>query len=133
MQKANWQIDWTVLHTLVQPSLDAWLITFSAVMILQHQNHCLLNLGGVSNWGMLYSSTTERIFIPSRPLVTETSARSVLIGHNFIECCLWRTLNSTHKGMGTPANPGDRFRPDEEGSIQETSALLFLPLDQHSH
>lgn len=47
MQKANWQIDWTVLHTLVQPSLDAWLITFSAVMILQHQNHCLLNLGGV--------------------------------------------------------------------------------------
>lgn len=32
---------------VAQPGLDAWLITFSAVMILQHQNHCLLGVGRV--------------------------------------------------------------------------------------
>lgn len=81
-----------------------------------------------SNWGRLYSSTTERIFIPSRPLVTKTSARSFLIGLNFTECCLWRTINSTHKGVGTPVHPGDRFGPDEEGYFSETSVLPLPPL-----
>lgn len=60
-------------------------------------------------------------------MVTETSARSVLIGHDFIECCFWRTLNLTHKG--TPANPGVRFRPDEEGSISGDMGAI----SQHSH
>lgn len=71
-----------------------------------------------SNWGMLYSCMTERIFIPSRSLVTATSARSILIGHNFNECCFSKTLNSTHKG--TPANPKVTFRPNEEGSYSFT-------------
>lgn len=48
--------------------LDAWLVTFSAVMILHGQNHWELSVrrgqtGSCFNWAQL------RIFIPSRPLV----------------------------------------------------------------
>lgn len=67
--------------TLLQPSLDAWLTTFSAVMILQYKNHCLLGVGGVQT-RTSFILAQLRIFIPRRPLITKTSARSVLIGHN---------------------------------------------------
>lgn len=67
--------------TLLQPSLDAWLTTFSAVMILQYQNLCLLSVGGVQTRASFIPAQL-RIFIPSRPLVTKTSTRSVLIRHN---------------------------------------------------
>lgn len=49
------------------------------------------------------------VFIPSRSLVTETSARSVLIGDNFIECCFWKTLNLTHKGTH-PSQPWSQIQ-----------------------
>lgn len=68
--------------TLLQPSLDAWLTTFSAVMILQYQNHCLLSVRGVQT-GASFILAQLRIFIPRRPLIIQTSARSVLIGRNF--------------------------------------------------
>lgn len=68
--------------TLLQPSLDAWLTTFSAVMILQYQDHCLLSVGGVQT-GASFILAQLRIFIPRRPLIIKTSARSVLIGSNF--------------------------------------------------
>lgn len=75
---ANWLL---APLTLLQPSLDAWLITFSAVMILQYQNHCLLGVGGVQSRASFILAEL-RIFIPRRPLITKTSARSALIGCN---------------------------------------------------
>lgn len=67
--------------TLLQPSLDAWLTTFSAVMILQYQNHCLLGVGGVQT-GAGFILAQLRIFKPRRHLMTKTSTRSVLIRRN---------------------------------------------------
>lgn len=75
---------------------------------------------------MLYSSATEGIFIPSRCLVAETSARSVLIGHNFTGCCFWKTLNSTHKG--TPMQPTLESDSGQMEYFGMAAGHRFLPL-----
>lgn len=83
-----------------------------------------------SNWAMLYSSSTGRIYIPSRYLVTETSARLVLIGEHFIECCFLKTLSVSlwHTKAPPLSLESDLGQMKQEVFWFDEKSLTSLPL-----